>query len=193
MQLPRYNARSAQEASVRSFAVLLLFVTVALSAAAQAAPPRACGAWDALIGAWEADPDSAAPGSTGWSTFQREVQDKVIVRRNRAEYPATKDKPASVHDDLMVIYEDPSGPQQRATYWDNEGHVIRYLVSTSSDGCVLTLVTEPATSGPRFRLTYTSRGPDSVTGLFEIAAPATPDAFKKYLQWTMHRRPAKTQ
>ena len=178
---------------MRSFALSVLLLGVALAASAQMAPKRDCGAWDALIGTWDADPNPVSPGSTGWTSFERDLQGKVIVRKNHADYPATKDKPASVHDDLMVIYDDPAGQDRRAIYWDNEGHVIRYVASTSSGGCTLTLVTEPGTPGPGFRLTYVTRTADTLAGLFEIAPPNAPTLFKKYLEWTMHRRTAKTQ
>src|SRR5262249_18499781 len=57
-----------------------------------------------LLGRWVADADQQSPGVTGWSTFEREAQGRVIVRKNHAEYPAANDRPASSHDDLMVIY-----------------------------------------------------------------------------------------
>jgi len=178
---------------MRSFVLLPLLMGLVLSASGQNAPPRGCAGWDSLIGAWDADPDPASPGSTGYSTFSRDLQSKVIVRKNRAEYPATKYKPATVHDDLMVIYDDPTTQDRRAIYWDNEGHVIRYRTTVSPDGCTITFVTEPGAAGPQYRLTYIARESDAVAGKFEMAPPDAPTAFKTYLQWTMHRRGAKTR
>ncbi len=176
-------------------AIVLAFVLAACSAACAQTlqPPAYCPGWDSLLGAWDADPDPASPGATGSSVFSRDLQDKVLVRRNRAEYPATKYKQAEVHDDLMVIYDDPATQDRRAIYWDNEGHVIRYRATVSPDGCTLTFVTEPGAPGPQYRLTYVAGEPDSIAGKFEIAPPDAPAAFKTYLHWTMRRRTAKTR
>ena len=176
-------------------AILLAFVLVtgSLAFGQTLQPPPYCPGWDSLLGAWDADPDPAAPGATGSSVFSRDLQNKILVRRNHAEYPATKYKQASVHDDLMVIYDDPAAKGRRAVYWDNEGHVIRYRASVSPDGCTLTFVSEPGVPDPQYRLTYIVNEPSSIAGKFEIAPPDAPAAFKTYLQWTMHRRGAKTR
>ena len=71
------------------------------------------------------------------------------------------------------------GEALKALYLDNEDHVIRYLVTAVPEGVAFT--SEPA-SGPRFRLTYLRKSEALVTVRFEIAPPATPEAFKTYLE-----------
>jgi hypothetical protein len=36
------------------------------------------------------------------SDFQPDLQGEILVRKNRAEYPATKERAEFVHDDLMI-------------------------------------------------------------------------------------------
>ena len=137
-----------------------------------------------LLGRWVADADPQAPGVTGWSTFEREAQGRVIVRKNHAEYPAANDRPASAHDDLMVIYTEQG--KVKADYLDNEEHVIRYVV-TAPTGSTLVFLSEEGAPGPRFRLTYTWPSKDALKLLFEIAPPGTPEQFKPYIRASLHR------
>ena len=105
-----------------------------------------------------------------------------MVRRNRAELPAGNGRPAAVHEDLMVIYPGEAGKASKAVYFDSEGHVIHYTVSTSEDQRVLSFVSDPQPAGPRYRLSYTKEGADAVAIKFEIAPPGKPDEFKTYLE-----------
>jgi len=93
-------------------------------ASTEAADPLAVAA--PLVGRWEADADPKMPGVTGWTVFERAAQGHALVRKNHAAYPATKDHPASTHDDVLLLYSE--NGQLRAEYVDNEGHVIRYRV-----------------------------------------------------------------
>jgi hypothetical protein len=137
-----------------------------------------------LLGTWKGGGSGKPGDGAGVATFKSELQGKVIVRTNHADYPAANGRPASTHDDLMVIYAD-AGSQLKADYYDNEGHVIRYAVTVSPDGAVF--VSDPSTSAPRFRLTYKPAEAGAVSGQFEIAPPGQPEAFKSYLTWTMKR------
>ncbi len=138
----------------------------------------------ALVGRWVADPDPQAPGVTGWSVFEREAQGHALVRKNHAEYPATTQRPASVHDDVMVLYAEQG--QLRAEYVDSEGHHIRYGVSAAGPS-TLVFLSDAGVPGPRFRLTYAWTAKDRLTLLFEIAPPGTADGFKPYIRATLHR------
>src|SRR5947209_18842668 len=93
--------------------------------------------WDQmrpLVGQWKAS-GSGAPGQgEGKFSFAFDLQNKVLVRRSHTDYPAAQGRPAFAHDDLMVIYLDESSHKFRADYFDNEGHVIRYLADISQDG-----------------------------------------------------------
>lgn len=129
-----------------------------------------------LIGTWTS---SGPDNSTGGTVFSLSLQGQVMLRTNFAAYPAQGDKPASRHDDLMVIY--PSGRVWRADYYDNEGHVIRYSVVTPRTGTAL-FVSDEVPQQPRYRLTYVLRG-DGLAGTFEVAPPGQPEGFKTYLTW----------
>jgi hypothetical protein len=160
--------------------------SLALLAALRAADPAAAAAAPAplralafLEGTWTAEPD--ARGSTGQFTLAPELSGAVLVRRNRLAVPAGEGRPASVHEDLMVIW--PEGADLRADYWDNEGHVIHYAVRTGPDRAEF-LSNGP---GPRFRLTYLLVAPDLVEVRFEIAPPGKPEAFAPFLSGRARR------
>jgi hypothetical protein len=149
--------------------------------AARAKPPAPLAPFQFLIGAWEAVGEPA--GATGGFAFAAALQDRVIVRTNYSITSASDGRPASRHDDLMTIYVE--GGIVRADYFDNEGHVIRYVVE-AHDGEVR-LASEIKPSEPRYRLTYTRESATTVKGTFEIAPPGKPDAFAPYLSWNARR------
>ena len=136
-----------------------------------------------LQGDWDAVPGPS--GETGSFSFKPGAQGHILVRTNFASYPASAGKPASRHDDLMVIA--PDGDAVRADYFDSEGHVIRYTVRTVGSGEVV-FTSEIKPNEPRYRLRYKSNSDASVAGQFEVAPPAQPDSFKPYLTWTGRRR-----
>jgi hypothetical protein len=113
-----------------------------------------------LEGEWTAD--------AGGFRFQRELGDKILVRRNKS----------GAHEDLMVIQ------ASHADYWDNEGHVIRYTIT--ADGKSAVFLSDGDAAGPKYRLTYTSTGADTVSIKFEIAPPGKP--FQKYLEGAAKRK-----
>src|SRR5215471_18421184 len=100
--------------------------------AARAEPPAALVPLRFLLGDWEAIPDSS--GATGGFSFSPGVQEHVIVRTNYSITPAANGKPSSRHDDLMVIYDEAG--TVRAEYFDNEGHVIRYVAQPKAASVV---------------------------------------------------------
>jgi hypothetical protein len=159
----------------------LLAMPLLAPRSAHAAGPAELEPLAFLIGEWPAAGAGQPGQGAGSTTFTRSVQDKVIVRTNHADYPAQGGKPASRHDDLMVIYAAPGGGSARADYYDSEGHVIRYAVQTPAPNQAV-FVSDTAAGAPRFRLTYRLEG-SVLKGTFEIAAPDAPDAFKPYLSW----------
>ncbi|HXU39319.1 MAG TPA: hypothetical protein VN937_23390 [Blastocatellia bacterium] len=148
--------------------------------------------WDSfrfLLGEWVGE-GSGAPGEgAGGFSFTFDLQGKILVRKNTADYPATKDKPAYSHTDLMVIYREADDPI-KAIYFDNEGHVIHYAVSFSKDQSTLTFLSNPSPSSPRFRFIYSKATPDKLKLEFDIAPPGKPEAFSKYVEGSAHRKPA---
>jgi hypothetical protein len=162
----------------------LLILLLATSLFAQ--DPQHWGRWRFLIGEWAGEGAGLPGKGTGAFSFQLELDGRVLVRKNRADYPATKDRPAYSHQDLMVIY--PQFPNYRATYFDNEGHVIDYTTEfiIEGGGVVLTSAVKPGE--PRYRLTYNELSRDKVGIRFEIAPPEKPDAFAPYIQATALRK-----
>jgi hypothetical protein len=134
-----------------------------------------------LLGDWEGVGDQA--GATGGFSFALRVQDRVIVRTNYSDRPASGTEPASRHDDLMVIYEDAG--RIKAEYFDSEGHIIRYVAEVK--GAEVVFLSELRRSEPRYRLTYTQTSPTLLLGKFDVASPARPDAFAPYLSWTARK------
>jgi hypothetical protein len=167
------------------FGVLGLVLTAGPVAAAG---PKELDPLAFLLGTWNAAGGGAPGTGTGATTFSRSLQDRVIVRTNHADYPATAKSPASRHDDLMIIHVD-SGGSVRADYYDNEGHSIRYVVSFPAPG-EATFVSDPGTGSSRFRLGYRLGTDGVLKGEFAVAPPASPEAFAPYLSWDSRRAAA---
>ena len=163
-------------------AVLVLFAAMA---AAQELPSDRWADWQPFLGAWECAGGGGPGQGSGTFTLTPELQGAVLVRHNNAQYPATKDKPAYRHDDLMVIYPDASGKKTCADYWDNEGHVMHYVVEFTDHKLVM--VSDAVQPGPRYRLTYVKTGDNDLKLTFEIAPPEAPDKFKTYIEATAKR------
>lgn len=141
-----------------------------------------------LLGEWVAE-GSGHPGQgSGSFSHALELQGKILVRKNRVDYPATKERPAYHHEDLLVIFPDPGGKRTRAMYWDNEGHVILYTVESSPDSNRVTLVSDPSPSEPRYRFSYAREGADWLGTKFEIAPAGKPDSFSTYVTGTAQRK-----
>jgi len=174
---------------IRSATKLTLVLGVILTTtAARAALPAPLEPLSFLLGAWEAGENTGALGKgAGGTAFTPGLQDKVILRTNHAEYPATETSPAVVHDDLMVIYAAAGGVE--AHFYDNEGHLIHYVVSFPAPHQAL-FVGDVAPNAPRFRLSYKLRPDGVVEGEFAGAPPGQPEAFKQYLAWEMKAAPA---
>jgi len=141
-----------------------------------------------LIGEWEGIGEGGPGTGKGVFSFAFDLQNKVIVRKNYAEYPATTSRPAVSHDDLMVIYLDRASNQILANYFDSEGQQISYKVIPSSNHEAVTFLSEPSPSQPGYRLSYKKLKEGTMSGKFEIAAPGQPDAFKTYLEWGARKK-----
>ncbi len=140
--------------------------------------------WKFFVGEWTGEGGGEPGKGTGGFSFAFDLEKKVLIRRSHSDYPATQDRPAYSHQDLMVIY----AMGTRAIYFDNEGHVIGYTANFSLDQKSLVFVSDPLTSGPRFRLSYAKVNNDTLSVKFEMAAPDKPESFSVYLQGTAHRK-----
>lgn len=127
-----------------------------------------------LVGAWEGGDPNAK--SSGRFTLAPELLGKVLVRRS------TNDSPKGHHEDLMIVSPTPAG--LRASYWDNEGHVIHYAVTVS--GSHVEMLSDEVPNAPRFKLTYDVRGNDELAIDFAIAMPGSSE-MKHYTGGSVHR------
>jgi hypothetical protein len=79
------------------------------------------------------------------------------------------------------VYQDVEGQPLKAIYFDNEGRVIHYAVSTQ-DSTTAVFLSEAARSKPQFRLIYQLK--DAVmAGKFQMRMPGEQD-WKSYLEWS---------
>ena len=170
-----------------SWSALAVLLPVLVSTAADvpdAGPPRdPLAAVAPLLGRWVAEADPTAPGVTGWTTFERALGDRVVVRKNHASYPPRDGKPASEHDDLMVVFSEDG--RLRADYWDSEGHVIRYEVQSPAANR-LVFLSEARAGAPRFRLTYVWPAAGRLELTFEIAPPGATE-FRPFIAARLRR------
>ncbi len=161
--------------------MFVLLVLLLVCAFAQELPKDKWVEWQPFMGTWEGAGGGGPGQGSGSFTFTPELQGTILVRHNYSQYAATKDKGAYRHDDLMVIYRETTSGKTHADYWDNEGHVIHYLVNFA-DANTLVMSSDPAQPGPRYRLTYAKTGDTDLKIMFEIAPPSAPDQFKKYIE-----------
>ncbi len=123
--------------------------------------------WNWLIGEWVGE-GSGVPGQGGgWFSLVPDLNGKILMRKNHSEYPATKDKPQTVHDDLMVVYPGKTGAAEKAIYFDNEGHVISYTIDHLGTSIVFTSTKEG--NVPIYRLTYIPIDKKNITVRFEMS------------------------
>jgi hypothetical protein len=121
-----------------------------------------------LIGNWKGE-GSGSPGQgEGTFTFKLDLDNNILVRTSHSEYPATANKPATIHDDLMIIYRDHTGIPNRAIYFDNENHIINYSI-TFLENKVVVFTSDKIPNVPAFRLTYASIDNITVNIKFELS------------------------
>ncbi len=169
--------------------VFILMIVIASSGRSLAQQPPSGVDWNAfkfLIGEWVGEGTGSPGEGAGGFTFSYDLQNTVLLRKNFADYPATKDHPAFRHEDLMVVFQEDG--KTRATYFDNEHHVINYSVAVSIDSSSIVFVSDAAPSMPRFRLTNTKAGADKIAITFEIAPPGKPESFTRYIEASAQRK-----
>ena len=142
-----------------------------------------------LIGEWTGEGGGQPSQATSaGATYSFDLQRKVIIMRNYADYPATKDVPAFSFSAMMIIYPNSSRDGFRASFFDSDPHVIEYTLNVSEDRKTLTFVSDPQPSSPRYRLTYKREGENIINLEFEIAPPGKPEAFTKYVGGALRRK-----
>jgi hypothetical protein len=168
--------------------IAALYFIIPLLLAQQAKETDKWESWRFLLGEWTGETSPGQPGQgSGSFTFSLDLDNNILVRKGMTRFPATKDRPAIAHDDLMIVYQQSQQPAQ-AIYFDNEDHVIKYATEFSSSKDTLTFLSEIIPNAPRFRLSYIKIGPDTLKNIFEMTPPGKPEAFKPYLEGLVHRK-----
>jgi hypothetical protein len=132
------------------------------------------------MGTWEARSIGGDVRSSGSYAFQTELRGHVLVRRS-----ATADCQGPLdfnceHGDILYIWADASGSSYKAIYFDNEGHVIHYNVSTPA-GATAILLSDEKQPGPQYRLIYELKN-GVMNGKFQMKPPGQLE-FRSYLEW----------
>ena len=143
-------------------------------------------AWQYLLGEWEGGHEGDPVQGHGIFSFSFDLDENILVRKNRTVFPATAERAGYTHDDLLIIYSEYNG-EKRAIYFDNEEHVIQYAVKVTDDNKTIALESDPVPSIPQFRFTYIHTGPDTLEARFEMTPPGQPGAFFTYLEGTARR------
>lgn len=171
--------------------LLCLLCSLLMAGMAVAQQQTSTPDWTALsflLGDWDAGSGAGVPGTAnnGGASFRLDLEKQVMLRRAFSDYPAHDGKPASHHEDLMVIHPLPGG-EFAAEYYDSEGHVIHYQVSVDRARSAAVFLSHATESSPGFRLTY-KKNDNKLDGLFEISPPGKTDRFSEYLRWNSSRK-----
>jgi hypothetical protein len=171
-----------------------LLLAVALSAAAQTpaqtpapAPPDPFKSLTFLEQNWEANTNGFnGVKSTGTYTFRRQLGGHILSRVATTDIACKGPTDFDCgHSDMLYIFQDAPGQPLKAIYFDNEGHVIHYDVTTPAPQSVV-LLSDPSTPGPRFRLTYEIKDA-LLLGKFQMQMPGQSE-WKSYLEWSGPKR-----
>jgi hypothetical protein len=172
---------------VRRFERRLLLVpilTALLVSAAAKGHAETAGDLTFLIGEWSGTGGGDPGQGLGSFSFVPDLQGRVLVRRAHTEYPASASAPALVHDDLLIVYAD----LRKAIYFDNEGHVIHYDITTDRNAKTVTFLSVDAPPSPLFRLSYNQTGPDTLRITFELAATGKREDLRPYVAGEVTRK-----
>ena len=168
---------------------LLLATLVSLPCLAQSASAPSADPFKPLAfleGTWDANvQNNAAIKQAGKYSFGRELNGHVLARHATND-PACK-APSNfdcAHSDLLYVFQDAPGSALKADYFDNEGHVIHYDVSTPTPTSVMFL--SAAGPGPQFRLSYELTA-GVMTGKFQMHMPGQSE-WRTYLEWSGSRK-----
>jgi len=67
--------------------------------------------WNFLMAEWVGEGYGLPGQGSGSFTFQTDLDGKILVRKNHTEFPATLEKAASVHKDLLSPLQPAHSPQ----------------------------------------------------------------------------------
>jgi hypothetical protein len=136
-----------------------------------------------LEGTWDAKTHGGKPGvnADGTYSFRKELHGHILARHSSSagcKGPVDFD---CDHGDLLYVFQDATGQPLRAIYFDNEGHVLHYSVSTPSAASAVFL-SAPSQAAPQFRLFYELKGA-VMWGKFQMRMPGKTE-WTSYLEWS---------
>ena len=140
-----------------------------------------------LEGEWSAATPAAGTGPSvvGTYSFKRELGGHVLARHSSSASCKGPSDFDCEHRDLLYVYVEGAGQNLKAIYFDNEGHVIHYSVSTPTSRSVVFL-SDPSVPGPQFRLAYELKD-QVMSGKFQMHLPGQSE-WKSYLEWSGSKR-----
>ena len=166
----------------RAFVTAFL-LALAPALGAQGAPANPFASLSFLKGTWEAKatrPDGVAVNGT--YSFAPDLKGTILARHDLSQTschgPANFD---CEHGDLLYVYRDAPGGRLKAIYFDNEGHVIHYIVSTPSPTSA-EFLSDGSQPGPQFRLIYELKAA-VMYGRFQMRMPGGSE-WRSYLEWS---------
>jgi hypothetical protein len=165
---------------------LLVFALPLVAQVAPTGPAAPLRSLAFLEGTWEAKSQAGSAGATssGTYTFKRELGDHILARSSHSSACRGPETFDCEHRDLLYVFEDAPGAALKAIYFDNEGHVIHYDVSTPTSTSAIFL-SEASRPGPQFRLIYDLKD-GMMTGKFQMRMPGQTE-WKSYLEWNGSR------
>ncbi len=172
-----------------NLAIALFLLSVIPAVGQPSSSSTVWGSVAGLVGDWSGLGAGKPGEGMGEMSIRWDLDRHVLVNRSHSEYPAQGNKPAIVHDQMMIIYPATPGGELRAITFDNEGHTIEYAIEVS--GTTIQFVSASVANAPRFRLTYVLETPDTLSIKFDIAPPGAPDKFAKYIEGIVKRQPEK--
>jgi hypothetical protein len=165
-------------------AASLIGLTLAQHDQALSAPTDPWQALAFLEGTWDAHTQGGAAQAQGSGTysFAPELKHHVLVRRSGDSVGCSGPKGFDCeHSDVLYVYQEAQDQPLKAIYFDSEGHVIHYVVSTP-DSTTAVFISEASPSGPQFQLVYQLK--DRVmSGKFQMRMPGQ-TTWKSYLEWS---------
>ncbi|HEY7388944.1 MAG TPA: hypothetical protein VH640_10585 [Bryobacteraceae bacterium] len=176
--------------NIARVAVVLWCLSLYGQTAESPAPGSIEAAWKPLrflIGTWEAKVISgaAAAAGVGTYTFQLELGGHILARHSATLDCKGPDNFNCQHTDLLYIYRESPAQSPQAIYFDDEGHVIHYEVTTPAPGTVV-LVSASSASGPQYRLVYELKE-GVMQGKFQLRMPGQ-SRFASYLEWSGRKK-----
>ena len=168
---------------IRAVVFAILFADFARAQTTAPAPGSSLDSLRFLEGSWAAKTSGAGSGAAvlGNYVFRKELDGHILARHSSSDGckgPADFD---CDHRDLLYVYQEPTRQALKAIYFDSEGHVIHYAVSTPTPTSAVFL-SDASLPGPQFRLSYELK--DGVmSGKFQMHMPGQPE-WKSYLEWS---------